>query len=82
MKLQECHWSVYFLFWTSAVVVLGGATGALGFTLLGPLFESNQPPLRHAIAGARHLGFIALIWAPGIALVLCVMRAYRNNQKR
>jgi hypothetical protein len=53
--------------------------GAISFPLLGPAFGSTSTPLEHAMAGARHLGFIALIWAPGIALVLCVMRAYRNK---
>jgi len=82
MNLRQCHWAVYFLFWATAVVLLGAVAGAIGFVLLGPLFGSAEPPLRHAIAGARHLGFIALIWAPGIALVLCVMRVYRNKQKQ
>jgi hypothetical protein len=82
MNLRQCHWAVYFLFWATAVVLLGAVAGAIGFVLLGPLFGSIESPLRQAIAGARHLGFIALIWAPGIALVLCVMRAYRNKQKQ
>jgi len=82
MNLQRCHWAVYFLFWVAAVVLAGAVVGAIGFPLLGPLFGSMLTPTAHALAGARHLGFVALIWAPGIALVLCVVRANRNKQKR
>jgi hypothetical protein len=82
MTLWRSHWAIYFFFWTIAVVLFGAAAGAIGFVLFGPFFGSTESPLRHAIAGARHLGFIALIWAPGIALVLCVMRGYRNKQKQ
>ncbi len=80
MKLQQSHWSVYFLFWLLAIVGGGALIGAIGFPLLGPVFGSTLSPLEHATTGARHLGFITLIWAPGIALVLCVRRAYRNKQ--
>jgi hypothetical protein len=80
MNLRQCHWAVYFIFWATAVILLGA--GAIGFALLGPLFGSARTLLQHVITGARHLGFVSMIWAPGIALVLCVMRAHRNKQKR
>jgi hypothetical protein len=79
MKLQQSHWTVYFIFWLLAIVVGGALVGGISFPIFGPLFGSTRTPLEHAIAGTRHLGFIALIWAPGIALVLCVIRAYRNR---
>jgi len=82
MNLQRWHWAAYFVFWLVAVVLAAALVGAIGFSLLGPLFGSTRSVGEHAVAGARHVGFIALIWAPGIALVLCVVRAYRNNQKR
>jgi len=82
MNLQRWHWSAYFFFWLGAVVLAAALMGAIAFPLLGPLFGSKRSVGEHAIAGARHLGFIALIWAPGIALVLCVVRAYRNKQKQ
>ena len=73
---------VYFLFCFLVVVLAGAILGAISFPLLGPLFGSNHTPGQHAIAGARHLGFIAMIWAPGLALVLCAIRAHRNKQKQ
>jgi hypothetical protein len=82
MNLRQCHWAVYFIFWATAVILLGAGAGAIGFALLGPLFGSARTLLQHVITGARHLGFVSMIWAPGIALVLCVMRAHRNKQKR
>lgn len=82
MNLQQSHWAVYFLFWLLAIVAGGALVGALSFPLAGPAFGSTLTPLEHVFTGARHLGFIALIWAPGIALVLCVRRAYHNKQQR
>ncbi len=82
MNLQRWHWATYFLFWTTAVVAAGAILGALSFPLFGPLFGSTLRPLDHALAGTKHGGFISLIWAPGIALVLSVRRAYRNHQKQ
>ena len=82
MNLQQSHWTVYFLFWLFAVIGGGALIGAISFPLVGPVFGSTLPPLEHALTGARHLGFIAMIWAPGIALVLCVRRTYRNKQAR
>ncbi|MBK9992353.1 MAG: hypothetical protein IPP19_16940 [Verrucomicrobia bacterium] len=80
MKLQQSHWAVYFLFWLLTIVGGGALVGLITFPIFAPVFGSTGTPISHALAGARHLSFIALIWAPGIALVLCVMRAYRNKQ--
>jgi hypothetical protein len=82
MKLQQSHWTVYFIFWFLVVVLVGAVVGAISFPLLGPLFGSPLTPVQHAIVGARHLGFIVMIWAPGIALVLCAVRAHRNKSKQ
>lgn len=82
MNLQRWHWSAYFVFWLVTVVLAAALIGALGFSLLGPLLGSTRTVGEHAMAGAHHVGFIALIWAPGIALVLCVVRAYRNKKKQ
>jgi len=82
MNLRRSGTAVYFIFWFILVVFTGAIVGAISFPLLGPLFGSTLTPFEHAIAGARHLGFIAMIWAPGVALVLCVIRTYRNNPKQ
>lgn len=75
MNLRNSHWAVYFLCWLLAIVGGGALIGAISFPLFGPLLGSGHTPVEHALAGGRHLGFIALIWAPGIALVACVVRA-------
>lgn len=82
MNLRNSHWAVYFLCWLLAIVGGGALIGAIIFPLFGPFFGSDRTALAHAVAGARHLGFIALIWAPGIALVACVVRAKRNKSAR
>ncbi|MFT3870029.1 MAG: hypothetical protein QM715_16400 [Nibricoccus sp.] len=82
MKLRDSHWAVYFIVWLLAVVGGGALVGAVSFPLLGPLFGSDHSVFSHVVAGARHLGFIALVWAPGIALVACVIRAKQNKSRQ
>lgn len=82
MNPRPIHWSFYFLAWLLGIVGGGALIGAATFPLFGPLFGSERTPLAHALAGARHLGFIALVWAPGIALVACVARGYRRKNPR
>jgi len=79
MNLRNSHWAVYFLCWLLGIVGCGALIGAISFPLLGPLFGSTKSFFEHSCVGARHLGFIALVWAPGIALIACVMRARRNR---
>jgi len=80
MNLQQSHWAAYFLFWLLTIIGGCALVGFVSFPIFGPVFGSTRSPLEHALAGARHLSFIALIWAPGIALVLSVRRAYRNKR--
>ncbi|MFT3781920.1 MAG: hypothetical protein QM790_07880 [Nibricoccus sp.] len=82
MNLRESHWAIYFLVWLSAVVVAGALLGAITFPVAGPLFGSKLSVLEHVAAGARHLGFISFVWAPPIALVACVKRAYEKKKPR
>lgn len=82
MNLKQSHWTVYLVFWLFVIVGVGALIGAISFPLLGPFFGSDLTAEKHALAGARHVGFIASIWAPAIAIVLCVIRAHRNKQKQ
>lgn len=79
MNRPRLHSFLYFLLWTAAVVFGGATAGAVSFALGGAFLQGHHW-LRDAASGARHLGFIALIWAPGIALVATVMRAHRARR--
>jgi hypothetical protein len=79
MNLRDVHWSLYFLGWTAAITAAGALLGAVVIPLAGLVFATGKTAAQLAVAGARDLGFYFFLWAPGIALVLCVMRAYRRR---
>ncbi len=79
MNLGRIHWSLYFLFWVALIGTAGAVLGATLFPLAGWLFHLGRPAGRLALEGASMAGFFFLIWAPGTAIVLCVMRAYRRR---
>lgn len=76
------HWSLYFLVWTSGVVASGTLLGALLFPLIGSLIGARFTVAELALNGAKIFSFYALIWAPGLALVMTVKRAYEQRKKR
>jgi hypothetical protein len=79
MNRREIHWSLYFLFWTAVIGAAGAGLGAVLFPLAGSLFQTGHTAAQLATMGARIGGFYFLIWAPGTAVVLCVIRAYRRR---
>lgn len=79
MKLRDAHWSVYFAAWVLGIVASGAVLGALVFLLAGPAWDATSTPLARALEGARRVGFIFFIWAPGIGLAASVMRSYRRK---
>ena len=79
MKLREIHWSLYALFWVAVMVTAGALFGAVVFLLAGLFFHTGFTPWQLVQNGMRIGGFYFLLWAPGTAVVLCVMRAYRRR---
>lgn len=77
MKRPALHWSLYFASRLVGILIGGALVGAGCFSLVG-CFLAGHHWRTDALAGFRHIGFITLIWAPGIALVLTVMRAHRQ----
>jgi len=73
-RLWIIRWHLY----VAAIVIAGALIGAAGFAALGPLLTDRPLPnlLRQ---GLRDGGFYALIWAPAISLVMCVMQAHRRR---
>jgi len=79
MSLRDVHWSLYFLFWLAAIVAAGAVVGAAVFPLVGLCFRSGYTAGQLVANGVRTGSFYCFLWAPGIAVVLCVMRAYRRR---
>jgi|GEM_PF-1321044 len=66
--------------WTLGVIGLGVIAGAITFPLLGPLFTSAYTPGELAVHGMKKIGFLAMVWAPGVALVMTVKRTYEQRR--
>lgn len=60
----------------AAFVAGGAATGSLLFLVVGSLAQLDYSSAELLRNGARDGGFYLLIWSPGLAMVLCIMRAY------
>lgn len=82
MNLSRLHWSLYFLLITAAIVALGALLGAAAFVILGLVTGADFPTDRLALNGAKTLAFYFSMWAPGIAIVLCVKRAYERRREQ
>ncbi|MFA6287214.1 MAG: hypothetical protein WC661_07475 [Opitutaceae bacterium] len=80
MNLSRLHWSLYFLVITAMIASLGAVFGAVAFPLFGWVTGADFPLDRLALKGAKTLGFYFTLWAPGIAIVLCVKRAYEQRR--
>jgi hypothetical protein len=79
MILKNLHWSLYFLLVVTVIVAAGAGLGAVTFPLAGLIFDTGLTGTELARNGIKNLGFYFFIWAPGIAGVLCVMRAFRRR---
>lgn len=69
-----------FLAWLIGVIAIGIVLGALSFAVLGPLFTLAYSTTELARLGAQKIGFLAMIWAPGVALVMTVKHAYEQRR--
>lgn len=76
------HWSLYFLSWTGGVIAAGTVLGAVLFPLIGKLIGAQFTVGELALTGAKTLGFYFMLWAPGLALVLTVKRAYEQPRPK
>jgi hypothetical protein len=62
--------------------ISGGAViGSLLFVSIGSLAGMDYSAVEMLKYGARDGGFYLLIWSPGIAMVLCFMKAYKECEK-
>ena len=82
MSLTRLHWSLYFLVITTVIAATGAIVGALAFVMFGLVTGADFSQRELAVGGAKTLGFYFTLWAPGIAIVLCVKRAYEHRQRR
>ncbi|WP_309399071.1 hypothetical protein [Cerasicoccus maritimus] len=76
-------WPLRFLVYFLGVVTFLGLSGAVVFLLVGAMTNPDKGALERFFYGFRlgaELG--GKVWAPAISLVLCVMQAHNEKQKR
>jgi hypothetical protein len=79
---RSLHWSLYFLLWTIGLIAVGTVAGTLLFPLVGTLIGAQFTLGELAINGAKMLGFYFMLWAPGLALVMTIKRAYEQRKRQ
>ncbi len=80
MKISRLHWSLYFFVIVSVIAATGAVLGVIAFVMFGLVTGADFSTGELAIGGAKTLGFYFTLWAPGIAIVLCVKRAYEERR--
>ena len=73
------RWTGLFLLVTIEVTAIGALAGGIVFPILGAIFDWERGWAELAMNGIKNIGFWAFIWAPGIALVRCVIHAHREK---
>ena len=76
MILSGLRWFSWWLFMVVGICLQGGLSGALLFPLVGSLLGVDYSLAEMSISGLKDGAFLALIWAPGTAFVVCLMRAH------
>lgn len=67
----------FVLLWSAIITAGGAVVGAILFPLVGRLAGMDLTIPAMVLSGARQIGFLTFIWAPGIAIVMAFQRAYR-----
>ena len=73
------QWIGLFLLFTVEITAVGALLGAVTFPIAGILIGAERGWAELTLLGLRNIGFWFFIWAPGIALVRCIMRGYRER---
>lgn len=82
MKISVlAKWLVFWLGQTLGMVLIGALLGIVFFPLVGLAFGAPYSAADLMMHGAYNLGFYALIWAPGLSFILCVMRSHRKHHE-
>lgn len=73
------EWIGLFLLLTIEVTAIGALAGAITFPIVGGFIGAERGWAELTILGIRNIGFWFFIWAPGVALVRCIMRAHDDR---
>ncbi|MGC9452065.1 MAG: hypothetical protein ACP5I4_11530 [Oceanipulchritudo sp.] len=79
--VQAAGWFAFWLLLVAGITLAGAILGAVLFPVAGLLLGMDLEVPRMARNGWFDGGFLALIWAPGISFVACLMRAHRRYRE-
>jgi len=77
---QSLFYAGYVAGWTIGITAAGALVGLIVFPIAGVIFSRDTPLPDMALSGARNLGFLAFVWAPGTAIVLAFRHAFRRRR--
>lgn len=80
--LRPFYWLWWFIAYTIIILEIGAIAGALLFATIGALTHPQMDIILRAEMGLADGFLYAGVWAGGIAIVLCFMRAHRLNRQR
>ena len=71
--LRAIKWVFLWLLLALAICWAGAVSGGLLFPVAGLLLRMDLPVREMVLNGLLDGGFLALIWAPGLSFVVCLM---------
>lgn len=75
------YWGLLVLVYTIAFVAGGALLGAGSFVAVGTLAGMEYTAAEMAATGLRNGGFFMVMWAPGLAMVICMIQARRRWER-
>lgn len=76
------YWISLFTVYSAAIITTAAILGGILYPLTGILLGFDYSLYLMAQNGVADLSHLALIWAPGIAIVLCFIKAHRQKQEQ
>ena len=70
------------LVYTVALIAAGALIGMAAFVVVGTLAGMDYTVAEMAASGLRNGGFFMFMWAPGIAMVICMIQARRRWERK
>lgn len=80
--LRSWYWLYHWHWRALAIILLAGIMGGALFGIVGGLAGIGESSLGRIRGGFGNGAFYGLIWAPGISIVICIMKAHRENLGR
>ena len=72
------YWGFLFLSYIVVITLAGAIIGAIFYPLVGTILGFNHTVLFMIKKGMLDISYLALVWAPGGAIVLCFIKAKNN----